>query len=125
MDFGVAKALSDASAGSRVTTAGVALGTPAYMAPEQAAADPHVDHRADLYAVGVLAYELLCGTLPFNAAPPQAMLAAHVNVAPEPVTLNRQAVPAALSELVMRCLEKHPADRWQRADDVLAQLEAM
>src|SRR2546422_469998 len=52
MDFGVAKALSDASAGSRVTTAGVALGTPAYMAPEQAAADPHIDHRADLYAVG-------------------------------------------------------------------------
>src|SRR5207247_8442108 len=56
MDFGVAKALNDASARSRVTTAGVALGTPAYMAPEQAAADPHIDHRADLYAVGVLGY---------------------------------------------------------------------
>src|SRR5437870_8996058 len=125
MDFGVAKALSDASAGSRVTTAGVALGTPAYMAPEQAAADPHVDHRADLYAVGVLAYEMLCGKLPFSAATPQAMLAAHVTVAPEPVTQNRQAVPAALSELVMRCLEKHPADRWQRADELLAQLEVM
>ncbi|OLB05238.1 MAG: hypothetical protein AUH06_10445 [Gemmatimonadetes bacterium 13_2_20CM_69_27] len=124
-DFGVAKAVSASSGQSTLTSLGVALGTPAYMAPEQAAADPHVDHRADLYAVGVLAYEMLCGKLPFNAATPQAMLAAHVNVAPEPVTLNRQAVPAALSELVMRCLEKHPADRWQRADDVLAQLEAM
>src|SRR5947209_8977062 len=123
-DFGVSKAVS-ASSGGSLTSLGVALGTPAYMAPEQAAADPHVDHRADLYAVGVLAYELLGGKLPFTAATPQAMLAAHVNVAPEPVTLNRQAVPAALSELVMRCLEKHPADRWQRADDVLAQLEAM
>ena len=124
-DFGVAKAVSASSGQSTLTSLGVALGTPAYMAPEQAAADPHVDHRADLYAVGVLAYEMLCGKLPFNAATPQAMLAAHVTVAPEPVTQNRQAVPPALSELVMRCLEKHPADRWQRADEVLAQLEAM
>src|SRR2546427_221319 len=123
-DFGVAKAVS-ASSGGTLTSLGVALGTPAYMAPEQAAADPHVDHRADLYAVGVLAYEMLCGKLPFNAATRQAMLAAHVTVAPEPVTQNRQAVPPVLSELVMRCLEKHPADRWQRADEVLAQLEAM
>src|SRR5213079_1740322 len=72
-DFGVAKAVSASSGQSTLTSLGVALGTPAYMAPEQAAADPHVDHRADLYAVGVLAYEMLCGKLPFNAATPQAM----------------------------------------------------
>ena len=62
----------------------MALGTPAYMAPEQAAADPHVDHRADIYALGALAYEMLCGRPPFVAPTPQALLAAHITQAPEP-----------------------------------------
>ncbi|HWP36047.1 MAG TPA: serine/threonine-protein kinase, partial [Gemmatimonadales bacterium] len=76
-DFGVAKAVSESTgAGSSLTSLGVALGTPAYMAPEQAVADPHVDHRADIYAVGVLAYEMLCGRLPFAASTPQGLLAA-------------------------------------------------
>ena len=67
MDFGVAKAVSEATGRQQLTTAGVALGTPAYMAPEQATADPHLDHRVDIYAVGVLAYELLAGRPPFTA----------------------------------------------------------
>jgi serine/threonine-protein kinase len=122
-DFGVAKAVS-ASSGSSLTSLGVALGTPAYMAPEQAAADPHVDHRADLYAVGVLAYEMLCGRTPFVAATPQAMLAAHITQAPEPVLQHRRTVPPALSAAIMRCLEKRAADRWQSASELAAQLEA-
>src|SRR5215470_6223844 len=124
-DFGVAKAVSDSAKGSTLTSLGVALGTPAYMAPEQAAADPHVDHRADLYAVGAMAYEMLCGRPPFTGMTPQAMLAAHVTQAPQPVTANRPAVPQALNALVMRCLEKKPADRVQRADELLTQLQAM
>lgn len=125
-DFGVAKAVSASSGGhSSLTSLGVALGTPAYMAPEQAAADPHVDHRADIYAVGALAYEMVTGRTPFVAPTPQAMLAAHITQSPDPVTRHRPAVPAALSAIVMRCLEKHPADRWQTAGELLAQLETV
>nr|MBA3318585.1 serine/threonine protein kinase [Gemmatimonadales bacterium] len=122
-DFGVAKAVS-ASSGGSLTSLGVALGTPAYMAPEQAAADPHVDHRADLYAVGVLAYEMLCGRTPFVAASPQAMLAAHITQVPDPVLRHRSTVSAALSTAIMRCLEKRAADRWQSAGELAAQLES-
>ena len=124
-DFGVAKAVSAATGSTTLTSLGVALGTPAYMAPEQAAADPHVDHRADLYAVGAMAYEMLCGHPPFTGMTPQAMLAAHVTQAPQPVTANRPAVPQALNALVMRCLEKKAADRVQRAEELVAQLQAM
>ena len=122
-DFGVAKAVSASSGSSSLTSLGVALGTPAYMAPEQAAADPHVDHRADIYAVGILAYEMLAGRTPFAAPTPQAMLAAHITQIPEPVTKLRPAVPAVLAAVLMRCLEKRPADRWQTAGELLAQLE--
>ena len=124
-DFGVSKALSESTGRSSLTSAGVALGTPAYMAPEQAAADPHTDHRCDIYAVGALGYEMLTGRPPFTGATPQHVLAAQVTEAPEPVTKRRATVPAALAALVMRCLEKSPADRWQTADDLLAQLEPL
>ncbi len=124
-DFGVAKAVSASTGESSLTSLGVALGTPAYMSPEQAAANPHVDHRADIYAVGALAYEMLCGQPPFTGPNPQAVLAAHVTEAPEPTTGRRATVPAALNELVMRCLEKLPADRWQRADEMIPHLDAM
>jgi tetratricopeptide (TPR) repeat protein len=123
-DFGVAKAVSASSGKSSLTSLGVALGTPAYMAPEQAAADPHVDHRADIYAVGTLAYEMLAGRTPFTAPTPQAMLAAHITQTPEPLARHRPAVSPALNGLLMRCLEKRPADRWQSAAELLAQLEA-
>jgi len=124
-DFGVAKALSESTGQSSLTSAGVALGTPAYMAPEQAAADPHADHRCDIYAVGALGYEMLTGRPPFTGATPQHVLAAQVTEAPEPVTKRRVMVPPALAALVMRCLEKSPADRWQSAEDLLTELEAM
>ncbi len=122
-DFGVAKAVSEATGRQALTTAGVALGTPAYMAPEQATADPLLDHRVDIYAVGALAYELLAGRPPFTGGTPQAILAAHVTEAPEPITKHRPAVPEAMGQLVMRCLEKKAADRWQTAAELLPLLD--
>ncbi len=107
MDFGIAKAVSEATGRNQLTTAGVALGTPTYMAPEQATADPHVDHRADIYAVGIMAYELLAGRTPFQRASPQAVLAAHVTEEPEPVSKHRDHVSGDLEALVMKCLAKN------------------
>jgi pentatricopeptide repeat protein len=124
-DFGVAKAVSASSGRSSLTSLGVALGTPAYMAPEQAAADPHVDHRADIYAVGALAYEMLAGRTPFIAPTPQAQLAAHITQAPDPLSQHRRAVTPVLNAILMRCLEKRPADRWQAAGELASQLEAV
>ena len=124
-DFGVAKALSaSTNPGSSLTSLGVALGTPAYMSPEQAAADPNTDQRTDIYSVGALAYEMLTGRQVFSARSPQAMLAAHVTEKPEPIDKRRPSVPPALSSLVMRSLEKHAADRPQSAGEMLADLEA-
>jgi tetratricopeptide (TPR) repeat protein/tRNA A-37 threonylcarbamoyl transferase component Bud32 len=127
-DFGVAKALSEAAGpagASGFTSAGVAMGTPAYMAPEQAAADPTIDHRADIYSVGAMAYEMLAGHAPFSGRTPQQLLAAHVSRAPEPLGTVRATVPTDLAAIVMRCLEKRPADRWQSAEDLLRALEAV
>ena len=124
-DFGVAKAVSEATGRDKLTTVGVALGTPTYMAPEQAAADPHIDHRADIYAVGAVAYELLTGRPPFLGTTPQMILSAHLADTPEPVTKYREAVPPALEQLVLKCLEKNPADRWQSAEEMLPHLEAL
>jgi serine/threonine-protein kinase len=126
-DFGVAKALSASATGgaSGLTSLGVALGTPAYMAPEQAAADPHVDHRADVYAFGCLAYEVLTGEAPFTGRSAAALLAAHMAETPEPVERRRPQLPAALAALVMRCLEKRPADRPQASGEILQALEAI
>ena len=123
-DFGVAKAVSASTSSSSLTSLGVALGTPAYMAPEQAAADPHVDHRADLYALGAMAYEMLAGRPPFSGMSPQQVLAAHVTTAPAALSSLREMVPAPVNELVMRLLAKKPADRVQHATEVLSQLQA-
>jgi tRNA A-37 threonylcarbamoyl transferase component Bud32 len=118
-DFGVAKAISDALPGSAATTVGVAVGTPAYMAPEQLAADPAADHRIDLYAIGLLAYELLSGSSPFKGSSPQQTLARQMTERPTPPHIQRGDVPSALSAIVMRCLEKDPSARWSSADDLL------
>src|SRR6266496_3312720 len=88
-------------------------------------ADPLLDHRVDIYAVGALGYELIAGRPPFTASSTREVLAAHVSQPPEPVTKWRPACPPALAEIIMKCLEKRPADRWQTADDLLAQLEPL
>ena len=127
VDFGVAKALSEIARRSEgeSTAEGMAIGTPAYMAPEQAAADPSVDHRADLYAIGVLAYELLSGRTPFEGGTPQSVLTRQITEAPVPVHVHRPSVSPELSAWVMRCLEKRPADRWKSAGEMLAALRAL
>ncbi|HEY7503280.1 MAG TPA: protein kinase [Gemmatimonadales bacterium] len=123
LDFGVAKALSASAEPAFVTTTGVALGTPSYMAPEQAVADKEVDHRADLYALGVVAYELLAGRRPFTGNTAQAIVAAQMTERPADLRTHRPGVPEGLAYVVMRALERRPADRWQSAEEMLARLE--
>ncbi len=125
MDFGVAKAVSEASGRQQLTTAGVALGTPAYMAPEQASADPQMDGRADIYALGVLGYEMLAGHTPFPGLNPQQTLAATVTQTPPPLGQQRAGLSPALEAVIMRCLAKRPADRFQTADDLVMALEPL
>jgi hypothetical protein len=124
-DFGVAKAVSDATKGKNLTTAGVALGTPAYMAPEQATADPQTDHRADIYAWGVVAYEILTGHPPFVRSTAHEIIAAHLTESIEPVQTRRSNLPTGLAGLVMRALEKKPADRWQSAEALVPRLDGV
>lgn len=123
-DFGVAKALTESTRGDGpLTSIGVALGTPAYMAPEQAAADPSVDHRADIYSLGVVAYEMLAGRHPFEGRSSQSMLAAHAIEQPNSVSVHRPSLPAPLAALVTRMMAKHPGDRPQSADEVLHEID--
>jgi eukaryotic-like serine/threonine-protein kinase len=129
-DFGIAKALTTArtqdggDASPTITQMGASIGTPAYMAPEQIAGDPNVDHRADLYAWGVVAWELLGGKHPFaGKANAQGVLAAHLTETPAALTSARPELPPALSALVSRCLEKDPARRPQSANELLTLLD--
>jgi serine/threonine protein kinase len=125
-DFGVAKALEvSGPAMNGLTQTGFAIGTPAYMSPEQASADPRVDHRCDIYAAGVVAYEMFAGRPPFYGSTPQQVMASHLTKAPEPITNHRQNIPPELDRVVLRALEKHPADRWPTADEMLARIEAI
>jgi tetratricopeptide (TPR) repeat protein/tRNA A-37 threonylcarbamoyl transferase component Bud32 len=124
MDFGVAKAVSEA-ADQGLTTVGMTLGTPAYMAPEQAVADPKIDHRADLYALGVMGYEMIAGRTPFDGMTPQQVVAAHITRLPEPLAQHAAGCPPTLAALIMRCLEKRPDDRPQQAADLVPLLEGV
>jgi tetratricopeptide (TPR) repeat protein len=127
-DFGIAKAISaarTASGGATLTQIGTSIGTPAYMAPEQAAGDANIDHRADLYALGAMAYELLSGQPVFGGRTAQRMLAAHMAEAPRPIGELRADAPAQLADLVMRCLAKDPDARPQTAGDIVRTLETM
>jgi serine/threonine protein kinase len=128
-DFGVAKAVTAArdrgvAYGQTITGVGISLGTPQYMAPEQAAADPNADHRVDVYALGIVAYEMLVGSPPFHGRTPQALLAAQLTELPPPLSSRRYDVPVALNEMVMQCLEKDPADRPKSATDLMRTLES-
>jgi tRNA A-37 threonylcarbamoyl transferase component Bud32/tetratricopeptide (TPR) repeat protein len=126
-DFGIAKAISAARTERQdaLTQLGTSIGTPAYMSPEQAAGDPSVDHRADIYSLGCMAYELLTGQPPFHGRSPARVLAAHMTEAPQPISALRPDVPGALEQVVMRCLEKEPAQRPQSGGDIVASLDAI
>jgi protein kinase-like protein/WD40 repeat protein len=124
-DFGVAKAVTAASVGAADLTAGAALGTPAYMAPEQVNASPDLDHRVDLYALGTMGYEMLGGRTPFNGPTAQAVLAAQLLDDPVPVDRLRPDLPAGLGPIVMRLLAKEPEQRWATAEELLRALEPL
>lgn len=120
-DFGIAKALKESGT---LTSAGFALGTPTYMAPEQATADPTTDHRADLYSVGVLGYELLTGAAPFSGTA-QQVITQHLTTTPAPLRSRRPDVPDGLATLLERALAKEPATRPQTAREMIAALDAI
>jgi hypothetical protein len=124
-DFGIARAQPRSGEQTSNLTAGVILGTPAYMPPEQISSNPHIDHRADIYSVGVVAYEMLAGRRPFTGDAPMDLLAAHLTEAPDPLVTHRADVPAALEMVVAKCLQKRPEDRWQSADEMLAHLQGL
>jgi Tol biopolymer transport system component len=125
VDFGIAKPVSMAADGDRLTTVGLTLGTPQYIAPEQAAADPDVDRRADIYAIGIMMYEMLAGQTPFAGMSVQQILHAHITVPPEPLSRHRPDIPPTLERAVMRCLEKDPGQRWQTAEELHDALESL
>jgi serine/threonine-protein kinase len=128
-DFGIAKALDATrtlSGTGTLTGLGLSVGTPAYMAPEQAAGDPHTDFRADLYAWGLVAWELLAGRHPFaSRTTPQALITAQMSETPASLTSVRADVPETVASLVARCLAKDPHARPASAEAILGELESV
>ena len=126
-DFGIAKALHAArtdAPGGTLTQVGTSLGTPAYMAPEQASADPSANHLADIYAFGCVAYEMLTGGAPFAHRQPHQLFAAHIGEKPAALLDRRPDCPPEIARLVTHCLEKNPADRPPSARDLSRALDA-
>jgi serine/threonine-protein kinase len=128
-DFGVAKALSSARVdGGRpqtITSIGTSVGTPAYMAPEQVTGDPDIDHRADIYSFGCLAFELITGRMPFDYPSPHLLMTAHISETPLQATSLRSDCPPALAQLIARCLEKIPANRPASAREIITVLDSV
>ena len=127
-DFGIAKAISAARSpvdDGSLTQIGMSIGTPSYMSPEQAAADPSADQRTDIYSFGCMAYDLLTGRPPFAGLTPQRLLAAHMSERPQSVVELRADTPPLLADLVMQCLEKEPGARPQSAADIVRVLDAV
>src|SRR5947207_2627494 len=123
-DFGIAKALSSTTGSTTLTATGVAIGTPHYMSPEQAAGDREIDGRSDIYSLGVVAYQMLAGELPFQAPTVPGILMKQITERPPLITDRRPEVPEDLGACVMRSLEKDPEDRWPTADALRRALEA-
>ena len=122
-DFGIARAVIEGS-GSKLTATGMALGTPAYMSPEQAAGDSNIDGRTDIYSLGVVAYQMLCGELPFDAPNTPAMLVKHLSEMPRPISERCRGVPSDLARAVMLMLEKSPDARFPSAGALAVALES-
>jgi serine/threonine-protein kinase len=122
-DFGIARAVSEGG-DARLTATGIAIGTPAFMSPEQSAGDRALDGRSDLYSLGVVAYQMLCGDLPFVANNTPALLVKHLSEAPVPIERRSANVPVDLARAVMLCLEKNPADRFESARALVQALDS-
>jgi len=123
-DFGIAKALSSTTGSATLTATGVAIGTPHYMSPEQAAGDREIDGRSDIYSLGVVSYQMLTGELPFHAPTVPGILMKHITERAPLVTEKCGDCPDDLAACVMRSLEKDPEDRWPTADALRRALEA-
>ncbi len=121
-DFGIARAVQD-GAETRLTATGIAIGTPAYMSPEQCAGDREIDGRADLYALGTLGYQMLAGRLPFEANSTPALLVKQLSEKPLPIVERRPDTPPDLAGIIMRLLEKEPSARFATADELSAALD--
>jgi len=121
-DFGIAKALT--AAGATLTEAGIAIGTPAFMSPEQAEGEREIDGRSDIYSLGVVTYQMVTGELPFQAPTVPALLMKQISEEPTPVDQMRRDVPRELAQTVMRCMEKDPERRWPTADALRRALES-
>ncbi len=121
-DFGIARAIS-AAGGESLTRTGLAIGTPAYMSPEQAGGEKDVDGRSDLYSLGCVLYETLAGQPPFTGPTIESLVHQHLAVAPAPVTNQRPSVPPAIAAALNKALAKNPADRFATADQLIAALE--
>jgi len=122
-DFGIAKALSQASPGT-LTGTGIAIGTPHYMSPEQAAGEREIDARSDLYALGVVAFEMATGELPFHAPTVPGILMKQISEVPPDIKRMRPDMPDDLAASIMRCLEKDPTARWPTAESLVRALES-
>jgi eukaryotic-like serine/threonine-protein kinase len=121
-DFGIARAVQD-GAETRLTATGIAIGTPAYMSPEQCAGEREIDGRADLYALGTLGYQMLAGRLPFEASSTPALLVKQLSEKPLPIVERRPDTPPDLAGIIMRLLEKEPSARFATADELSAALD--
>jgi eukaryotic-like serine/threonine-protein kinase len=120
-DFGIARAISEGD--SRLTATGIAIGTPTYMSPEQAAGERTIDGRSDLYSLGILGYQMLTGEPPFIANSTPAILVKHISERPIPVEQRRADVPQDLARVIMTLLEKDPANRFPTATAVVQALD--
>src|SRR5215212_10331223 len=116
-DFGIARA---AAGDSRLTVTGVAVGTPAYMSPEQALGEREIDGRSDLYSLGVVGYQMLAGITPFRASNTPAMLVKHLSETPRALDTLRPDAPSGLVHAIMRALAKKPEHRWSNAEELRA-----
>jgi serine/threonine-protein kinase len=122
-DFGIARAVSEGGGDSRLTATGMAIGTPAYMSPEQCAGEREIDGRSDLYSLGIVGYQMLTGELPFAASNTPAMLVKHISEAPLPIEQRRADLPPDLARGIMMLLEKEPANRFPSASALAVALE--
>ena len=123
-DFGIARAVTVAT-GERLTETGLALGTAAYMSPEQASADRRIDGRSDIYSLGCVFYEMLSGEPPFTGSSAQAIIARKLTDPVLPVRTVRESVPARLEDMVLTCMARAPADRYPSAEQLSATLQSL
>src|SRR3989449_10480272 len=123
VDFGIARRL-DSEAGAGLTQTGLVIGTPHYMSPEQALGDPNLGARSDLYSLGCVLFQMVTGSPPFDGESSQQVVGKHIADPPPAANDVNPKVPREMSDVILRCLEKQPADRFQSAGEVIAALES-